>query len=84
MTSQPANRLGITDRGLLRTGMKADIVVFDPTTVSDTSTFAKPDQYSTGVSWVLINGKPVVASGAPTNALPGRVLHGPGYKPGAP
>jgi len=52
--------------------------------VSDTSTFAKPDQYSKGVSWVLINGKPVVANGAPTNALPGRVLHGPAYKPGAP
>jgi len=84
MTSQPANRLGITDRGLLHVGMKADIVVFDPATVSDTSTFAKPDQYSKGVSWVLINGKPVVANGAPTNALPGRVLHGPAYKPGAP
>ena len=76
--------MGITDRGLLHVGMKADIVVFDPATVSDASTFAKPDQYSKGVSWVLINGKPVVANGAPTNALPGRVLHGPAYKPGAP
>lgn len=84
MTSQPANRLGIADRGLLRQGMKADIVVFNPDTVADTSTFAKPDTYSTGIGWVLINGKPVVANGKPTNALPGRVLHGPGYQPGHP
>lgn len=84
MTSQPANRLGIADRGLLRQGMKADIVVFNPDTVADTSTFAKPDTYSKGIGWVLINGKPVVADGKPTNALPGRVLHGPGYQPGSP
>jgi N-acyl-D-aspartate/D-glutamate deacylase len=84
MTSQPANRLGLADRGLLRQGMKADIVVFNPDTVSDTSTFAKPDTYAKGVGWVLINGRAVVADGKPTNALPGRVLHGPGYKPGTP
>ena len=84
MTSQPANRLGIPDRGLLRKGMKADVVVFNPDTVSDTSTYAKPDTYSKGVEWVLINGKAVVADEAPTNALPGRVLHGPGYKAGTP
>jgi len=82
MTSQPANRLGIADRGLLRAGMKADIVVFNPDTVQDTATFAKPDQYSKGVSWVLINGTAVVANGSPTNATPGRVLHGPAYKAG--
>ncbi len=82
MTSQPANRLGLADRGLLRQGMKADIVVFDSDTVADTSTFAKPDTYSKGIGWVLINGKAVVADGKPTNALPGRVLHGPGYKAG--
>jgi N-acyl-D-aspartate/D-glutamate deacylase len=84
MTSQPANRLGIADRGLLRQGMKADVVVFDPATVSDTSTYAKPDQYSKGVAWVFINGTPVVANGNPTDALPGRVLRGPAYKPGTP
>jgi N-acyl-D-amino-acid deacylase len=84
MTSQPANRLGIVDRGLLHQGMKADIVVFDPETVSDTSTYAKPDQYSKGVQWVFVNGTPVVADGNPTNALPGRVLRGPAYKPGTP
>jgi N-acyl-D-amino-acid deacylase len=84
MTSQPANRLGIPDRGLLRQGMKADVVVFNPDTVSDTSTYARPDTYSAGVEWVLINGAAVVADEKPTNALPGRVLHGPGYKPGTP
>jgi N-acyl-D-aspartate/D-glutamate deacylase len=82
MTSQPANRLGLADRGLLRQGMKADVVVFNPDTVTNTSTFAKPDTYSTGIDWVLINGQPVVANAKPTNALPGRVLRGPGYKPG--
>ncbi|HWY64499.1 MAG TPA: amidohydrolase family protein, partial [Rhizomicrobium sp.] len=84
MTAQPANRLGIADRGLLRAGMKADVVVFDPATVRDTSTYAKPDQYSTGVAWVLVNGTAVVANGQPTNALPGRPLHGPAYKAAVP
>jgi len=84
MTSQPANRLGITDRGLLHQGMKADVVVFDPATVTDTSTYAKPDQYSKGVAWVFVNGTAVVANGSPTDALPGRVVRGPAYKPGTP
>jgi len=52
--------------------------------VRDMSTYAKPDQYSQGIAWVLINGTPVVANGNPTNALPGRILRGPGYKPGPP
>ena len=84
MTSQPANRLGIADRGIVRQGMKADLVVFDPATVRDRSTYEKPDQYSQGIAWVFINGAAVVANGAPTNALPGRILRGPGYKPGTP
>jgi N-acyl-D-amino-acid deacylase len=84
MTSQPANRLGIADRGLLRQGMKADILVFNPDTVSDTSTYAHPDTYSKGVEWVFINGKAVVADGKPTNALPGQVLRGPAYRPDSP
>lgn len=83
MTSQPANRLGIADRGLLRQGMKADVVVFNPDTVSDMSTYQQPDTYSKGIEWVLINGKAVVAEEKPTSATPGRVLHGPAYKPGA-
>jgi len=84
MSSQPANRLGLHDRGLIHQGMKADIVVFDPATVRDMATYEKPDQYAQGISWVLINGKAVVANGMPTNALPGRILRGPGYKPGTP
>jgi len=84
MTSQPANRLGIADRGILRQGMKADVVVFDPKTVRDMSTYERPDQYSQGIDWVLINGTAVIANGSPTNALPGRILRGPGYKPGTP
>ncbi|MEO8301324.1 MAG: D-aminoacylase [Rhizomicrobium sp.] len=84
LSSQAANRLGLHDRGLVRAGLKADIVVFDPATVRDTATYEKPDQYPQGIAWVLVNGKAVVADGAPTNALPGRVLRGPGYKPGTP
>jgi N-acyl-D-amino-acid deacylase len=84
LSSQAANRLGLHDRGLLRQGMKADVAVFDPATVRDMATYAKPDQYSQGIDWVLVNGKAVVANGAPTNALPGRVLRGPGYRPGTP
>ena len=84
MTSLPANRLGLADRGILRQGMKADVVVFDPATVKDMATYENPAQYSTGIAWVLVNGKAVVADGKPTNATPGRVLRGPGYKPGTP
>jgi dihydroorotase/N-acyl-D-amino-acid deacylase len=84
MTSQSADRLGVSDRGILRQGMKADVVVFDPDTVKDESRYAKPDQYSEGIAWVFVNGTPVVANGEPTNALPGQILRGPGYKLGTP
>jgi N-acyl-D-amino-acid deacylase len=84
MTSQSADRLSVSDRGILRQGMKADVVIFDPDTVKDKSTYAKPDQYSEGIAWVFVNGTPVIADGTPTNALPGRILRGPGYKPGTP
>jgi N-acyl-D-aspartate/D-glutamate deacylase len=84
MTSQAANKLGLADRGLLRAGLKADVVVFDPATVKDMATYENPAQYSRGVAWVLVNGQAVVADGKPTNATPGRVLRGPGYKPGTP
>jgi N-acyl-D-amino-acid deacylase len=84
MTSQPANRLGISDRGLLRAGMKADVVVFNANTIRDVATVDKPEQYAQGFDWVFVNGVAVVASGQPTNARPGHVLHGPGYKPGTP
>ncbi len=82
MTSLPANRLGLADRGILREGLKADVVVFDPATIKDMATYENPAQYSQGVDWVLVNGKAVVADGKPTNALPGHILRGPGYRPG--
>lgn len=74
MTSFPAQRIGLTDRGLLRPGMKADITVFDPATVRDVATFAKPHQYAVGFAFVIVNGEVVFESGAMTAARPGRVL----------
>ena len=79
MTSQAAIRVGITDRGLVRPGMMADLVVFDPATVTDVATFEQPNRYSIGVRHVLVNGKAVVADGAITTERPGRALRGPGY-----
>ncbi|MBI1790327.1 MAG: D-aminoacylase [Acidobacteria bacterium] len=81
MTSLPANRLRLSDRGLLRPGMKADICIFDPTTVADQATFLKPHQYATGFRDVLVNGKPVLLEGKVTSERPGRVLYGPAYAP---
>jgi N-acyl-D-aspartate/D-glutamate deacylase len=80
MTSLAAQRVGINDRGLLKPGMYADITVFDPTTIIDRATFEAPSQLSTGVSYVFVNGTPVVDNGRLTTALPGRALRGPGYK----
>jgi N-acyl-D-amino-acid deacylase len=68
------------DRGVLKLGMWADIVVFDPARVRDLATFAKPHQLSEGMHWVLVNGVPVIAEGKATGALPGKVLRGPGFK----
>jgi dihydroorotase/N-acyl-D-amino-acid deacylase len=74
MTSLPAARVGLADRGILRPGMKADLVVFDPATVADTATFANPHQYAVGVFHVMVNGVLVVEDGKVTGARPGRVL----------
>ncbi|WP_156256625.1 N-acyl-D-amino-acid deacylase family protein [Sandarakinorhabdus oryzae] len=74
----PVSNLGITDRGLLRLGYFADVVVFDPATISDHATFAKPAQYATGVSNVWVNGVQVLKGGAPTGAAAGRFVKGPG------
>ena len=74
MTSAPAQRLGLQDRGILRDGMKADVVVFDPDTVRANATFDEPKQYPDGISHVLVNGQLVVDNGAHTGALPGRSL----------
>jgi dihydroorotase/N-acyl-D-amino-acid deacylase len=79
MTSLPAARLKLLDRGLLRPGMKADVAVFDPARVADKATFLQPHQYAEGFPWVLVNGRPVVANGSVTQERPGRVLYGPGY-----
>jgi N-acyl-D-amino-acid deacylase len=77
MSGIPATRLKIHDRGLLRPGMKADLVVFDPATVADTAEFAKPHQYAVGFKHVVVNGKPVIADGELTKLRPGAVLYGP-------
>jgi dihydroorotase/N-acyl-D-amino-acid deacylase len=79
MTSLPAARLGLADRGLLRPGMKADLVVFDPATVRDLATFEKPHQYAEGVSLVVVNGEIVLDGERMTGARPGRVLRGPAF-----
>ena len=80
ITSLPASRLGLGDRGQLESGKRADVVVFDPDTVTDTATFADPQQLATGVRWVIVNGEVVVGDGEHTGAMPGRVLRGPGVE----
>jgi N-acyl-D-amino-acid deacylase len=77
MSSFPAARLGLVDRGLLRPGMKADLTIFDPALVKDMATFERPHQYADGFSCVLVNGAVVFEKGAMTDARPGRVLYGP-------
>jgi dihydroorotase/N-acyl-D-amino-acid deacylase len=77
MSSLPAQRLGLTDRGVLRQGLKADLVVFDPAIVRDTATFEKPHSYAEGVHAVIVNGQVVFENGRMTDARPGRVLYGP-------
>jgi N-acyl-D-amino-acid deacylase len=78
MTSSVAERLSINDRGVLREGMKADVVVFDPQTVTDNATFEQPHLLSTGIEHVWVNGTPVVTDGKHTGATPGRFVKGPG------
>jgi N-acyl-D-amino-acid deacylase len=77
----PAQRLRLTDRGVLKAGMWADVVVFDPATVRDLATFDNPNQLSEGMEYVLVNGAPVIEQGKMTGALPGKVVRGPGYQP---
>jgi dihydroorotase/N-acyl-D-amino-acid deacylase len=80
MTALPAQRMRLTDRGVLKAGMWADVVVFDPEKIRDLATFENPNQLSAGMEYVLVNGVPVIAEGKMTNALPGRVLRGGGYR----
>jgi N-acyl-D-amino-acid deacylase len=77
----PAQRLRLTDRGVLKAGMWADLVIFDPATVRDVATFDNPNQLSEGMDYVLINGTLVIDKRKMTAALPGKVLRGPGYAP---
>jgi dihydroorotase/N-acyl-D-amino-acid deacylase len=80
MTSQAAQRVGLADRGLLRRGMAADIVIFDAEAIGDVATFEDPHQLSRGVRHVIVNGALVLEDGTLTNARPGRVLRGPGWR----
>jgi dihydroorotase/N-acyl-D-amino-acid deacylase len=75
----PAERMRLADRGVLKAGMWADVVIFDPATITDRATFENPNQLSVGMEYVLVNGVPVIDGGKPTNALPGKVLRGPGF-----
>ncbi|HUK89779.1 MAG TPA: D-aminoacylase [Blastocatellia bacterium] len=75
----PAQKLRLADRGVLKEGMWADVVIFDPTKITDRATFEEPNQLSTGMEYVLVNGTAVIAEGKMTNALPGRVIRGAGY-----
>ena len=79
LTSFPASNLGIKDRGLLKSGMYADIVLFDPAAIRDHATFARPQQLASGVRDVFVNGMQVVRNGVHTGAKPGRVVRGPGW-----
>jgi dihydroorotase/N-acyl-D-amino-acid deacylase len=81
MSALPAQRLRLTDRGVLKAGMWADVVIFDPATVRDLATFDNPNQLSEGMDYVLVNGVPVIDQGKMTGALPGKVLRGAGYQP---
>ena len=80
MSSFPATRMRLADRGLVRAGMKADLAVLDPAEVKDLATFERPHQYAVGIHTVLVNGQVVLEKGKMTGARPGRVLHGPAYR----
>jgi N-acyl-D-amino-acid deacylase len=82
MTSAAARRIGCLDRGIIRPGFVADLVVFDPDTLHDTATYKHPRSYPEGVSFVAVNGTLVIDEGEPTGATPGRALREPyGRKP---
>lgn len=82
MTSLPAQTLWMLNRGLIRIGNYADLVIFDPKTIQDMSTFADPHRFPAGIHYVLVNGRIAAEAGKPTGELPGRVLYGPGKQIG--
>jgi dihydroorotase/N-acyl-D-amino-acid deacylase len=79
----PAQRMRLDDRGALKRGMWADVVIFDPERVRDLATFEQPNQLSVGMEYVLVNGVPVIERGRMTGRRPGRVLRGAGYRASA-
>jgi N-acyl-D-amino-acid deacylase len=79
LSKLPATNLKLQKRGELKVGNYADVVIFDPATVKDHATFAKPHQYATGIIHVLVNGVPVIKDSEHTNAKPGRFVKGPGF-----
>jgi len=79
-TALPAQRMRLADRGVLKKGMWGDVVVFDPATIRDVATFENPNRLSEGMEYVLVNGVLVIDRGKMTDALPGKVLRGPGFK----
>lgn len=81
-SSLPAQRMRLADRGVLKVGLWADVVVFDPARIRDRATFDHPHQLSEGMEYVLVNGVPVIADGKMTGARPGKVLHGPAWELG--
>ena len=80
MTSLPAQTFGLWDRGLLRPGLAADIVIFDEKRVADRATYEQPKQYAAGIGFVIVNGQIVIERGKHTGAKPGRILRGHGVK----
>src|SRR5688500_5691133 len=78
MTSLPAQTFGLRDRGMIREGFAADIVIFDENTIIDQATFDKPHQYPLGISYVVVNGAVVLSNNQMTDARPGKALRGPG------
>src|SRR5437868_10412476 len=80
MSALAAQRMRLTDRGVLKTGMWAEVVIFDPASVRDVASFENPNQLSQGMEYVLVNGSAVIESGKMTGALPGKVLRGAGHQ----
>jgi N-acyl-D-amino-acid deacylase len=80
LSTLPADNLSLPDRGRLKRGAFADVVVFDPATIQDHATYEKPHQLSTGVSYVVVNGKVAISAGAPTGVPSGRIVRGRAWK----
>ena len=76
----PAKNTGIQDRGSIKIDNYADVIIFDPKKVADKATFEKPHQYAVGMKHVFVNGIQVLNNGDHTGAMPGRIVHGPGWR----